>query len=60
MITEVVGVEMYKFVQGFKTIEKIRNSLINLALPLFVFSKPDNIKRAKNTPAHSYLCKVSA
>ena len=60
MITGVVGVEMYKFVQGFNTIEKFRNSFINLALPLFVFSEPDNIKRAKNTPAYSYRCTVTA
>jgi len=56
MITGVVGVEMYKFVQGFNTIEKFRNSFINLALPLFVFSEPDNIKKNKSKDYDPIMC----
>jgi ubiquitin-activating enzyme E1 len=56
MITGVVGVEMYKFVQGFNTIEKFRNSFINLALPLFVFSEPDNIKKTKSKDYDPIMC----
>jgi len=56
MVTGVVGVEIYKFVQGFNTIEKFRNSFINLALPLFVFTEPDNIKKTKSKDYDPIMC----
>ena len=56
MITGVVGVEIYKFAQGFNNIEKFRNSFINLALPLFVFSEPDNIKKTKSCDFDPIMC----
>ena len=40
MITGAVTAEIYKFVQGLTDIENMKNSFINLALPLFVFSEP--------------------
>ena len=40
MITGAVTAEIYKFVQGMTAIEKFRNSFINLALPMFLFSEP--------------------
>lgn len=56
MITGVVGIEMYKYIQGYKKIEKFRNSFINLALPLFVFSEPDNIKKTKSKEYDPIMC----
>ena len=40
MITGAVSAEIYKFVQGYTALEDVKNSFINLALPLFVFSEP--------------------
>lgn len=40
MIVGAVGMELYKVVQGFDKIEDYRNSFINLAIPLFVFTEP--------------------
>lgn len=48
MITGVVSVELYKYVQGFTDLEKFKNSFINLALPLFLFSEPDEVKKNKS------------
>lgn len=48
MITGVVAAELYKFVQGFTELDKFKNSFVNLALPLFVFSEPDPIKKTKS------------
>jgi ubiquitin-activating enzyme E1 len=48
MITGAVAAEFYKFVQGFNNLEKFKNSFINLALPLFLFSEPDEIKKTKS------------
>lgn len=48
MITGAVAAEFYKFVQGMDNLEKFKNSFINLALPLFVFSEPDEIKKTKS------------
>ncbi|KAM3134633.1 hypothetical protein pb186bvf_013275 [Paramecium bursaria] len=39
MIVGAVGIEIFKYIQG-KEVEKMRNSFINLALPLFLFSEP--------------------
>jgi ubiquitin-activating enzyme E1 len=40
MIVGAVGMELYKVVQQFDKIEDYRNSFINLAIPLFVFTEP--------------------
>ena len=48
MITGCVTAEIYKFVQGFSDLESYKNSFINLALPLFVFSEPDPAKKTKS------------
>lgn len=48
MITGAVAAEFYKFVQGITNLEKFKNGFINLALPLFVFSEPDEIKKIKS------------
>jgi len=40
MITGAVSAEIYKFVQGYTALEDVKNSFINLALPLFLFSEP--------------------
>ena len=48
MITGAVSAEIYKFVQGKITLEKMKNSFINLALPLFVFSEPEEVIKIKS------------
>jgi len=48
MITGAVAAEFYKYVQGMTNLEKFKNAFINLALPLFVFSEPDEIKKQKS------------
>ena len=48
MITGAVAAEIYKFTQGFTDLGKFKNSFVNLALPLFVFSEPDPIKTIKS------------
>jgi len=48
MITGCVCAEMYKFVQGFEDLESYKNSFINLALPLFLFSEPDPVNKTKS------------
>jgi len=40
MITGAVTAEIYKFVQGYTELSDMKNSFINLALPIFVFSEP--------------------
>lgn len=39
MVVGVCGIEIIKYLLG-KPIEKMRNSFMNLALPLFLFSEP--------------------
>lgn len=48
MITGAVTAEIYKFVQGYTAIEDVKNSFINLALPLFVFSEPTEVNKNKD------------
>lgn len=48
MIVGAVGMELYKVVQGFDKIEDYRNSFINLAIPLFVFTEPIEANKAKD------------
>lgn len=40
MVVGAVGVEIIKHILG-KTINKMKNSFMNLALPLWIFSEPD-------------------
>jgi len=56
MITGAVGVEIYKFVQGIDNLERYKNSFINLALPLFLFSEPDEIKKKKSVDFDPIMC----
>jgi len=48
MITGAVTAEIFKFVQGYTAIEDVKNSFINLALPLFVFSEPTEVGKHKD------------
>lgn len=56
MITGAVSVELYKFAQGITNIEKFKNGFINLALPLFLFSEPDEIKKNKSKDYDPIMC----
>jgi len=52
MITGLVGLELYKVVQGASVpIERYRNSFVNLALPSFVQSEPMPCTKNKSDPA---------
>jgi len=52
MITGLVGLELYKVVQGASVaIERYRNSFVNLALPSFVQSEPFPCKKNVSDPA---------
>lgn len=48
MITGAVTAEIYKFVQGYTKLENMKNSFINLALPLWVFSEPSEVQKIKS------------
>ena len=56
MITGVVSVELYKFVQGVEDLARYKNSFINLALPLFLFSEPDPVKKNKSKDYDPVMC----
>ncbi|CAF4731841.1 unnamed protein product, partial [Rotaria sp. Silwood2] len=47
MLTGLVCLEVYKFVQHHKNIESYQNAFVNLALPFFGFSEPVPSKRQK-------------
>jgi len=48
MITGAVCTELIKFTYGWNDITKFKNSFINLALPMFLFSEPDEVKKNKS------------
>jgi ubiquitin-activating enzyme E1 len=48
MITGAVAAEFYKFVSGLTDLAKFKNSFVNLAINMFVFSEPDEIKKTKS------------
>ena len=50
MITGAVTAEIYNYVQGkeYTKLENMKNSFINLALPLFVFSEPNEVKKIRS------------
>ena len=56
MITGTVTNEIFKFVQGFNKLEQFKNGFINLAISLFLFSEPDEIKRNKSKDYDPVMC----
>lgn len=56
MITGAVTNEIFKFVQGFDTLEPFKNAFINLAVSLFLFSEPDDVKRTKSKEYDPVMC----
>ena len=45
MITGVVSNEIFKYTQGWNDVAKFKNAFCNLALPMLMFSQPDDIKK---------------
>ena len=56
MITGCVTTEIIKFTQGWTDITKFKNSFINLALPMFLFSEPDEVKKNKSKEYDPIMC----
>lgn len=48
MITGVVTAEIYKVVQGYTTLEDMKNSFINLGISAYQFSEPMPVSRIKS------------
>jgi ubiquitin-activating enzyme E1 len=47
MVVGFVGLELYKYINGCKSIESYKNGFVNLALPFFAFSEPIPPKKEK-------------
>ena len=56
MITGVVTNEIFKYTQGMTDVAKFKNAFCNLALPLFLFSQPDDIKKNKSKEFDPIMC----
>lgn len=56
MITGAVTNEIFKFVQGFGKLDQFKNAFINLAVSLFLFSEPDEVKRNKSKEYDPVMC----
>ena len=49
MITGCVTSQIYSLVQGHTRLEKFKDAFINLALPTFIFSEPNEVKRVRSS-----------
>lgn len=56
MITGAVTTEIYKFVQGFDKLDQFKNGFINLAVNIFAFTEPDEVKRNKSKEYDPVMC----
>lgn len=56
MITGTVATEIIKFTMGWNDIEKFKNAFVNLALPMFYFSEPDDVKKNKSKEFDPIMC----
>lgn len=56
MITGSVSNEIFKYSQGFNEIGKFKNAFVNLALPMFLFSEPDDVKKNKSKDYDPIVC----
>ena len=59
MVTGLVCLEVYKFIQQHKSIESYRNAFANLALPFFGFTEPVPPKRQKVENILSKILSIS-
>lgn len=48
MITGAVLTEVFKYVQGFQDLEQFKNAFVNLAVPMFLMTEPEEIKKNKS------------
>lgn len=56
MITGVVSNEIFKYTQGWNDVTKFKNAFCNLALPFFMFSQPDDIKKNQSKEFDPIMC----
>jgi len=56
MVTGVVMSELIKFTLGWNDITKFKNSFANLALPHFLFTEPDDVKKNKSKEYDPIMC----
>jgi len=56
MITGAVTNEIFKFVQGFGKLDQFKNGFINLAVNIFAFTEPDEVKRVKSKEYDPVMC----
>lgn len=56
MITGAVTTEIYKFVQGFGKLDDFKNGFINLAVNIYAFTEPDEVKHTKSKDYDPIMC----